>query len=139
MRLLATLSSLLVAAGALAGDWLGARECRTCHEAQYAQWQKTPHARAHELLSESESRDPRCTSCHSTAAADGLVGVQCESCHGAGRHYWPEPVMRDVELAKAVGLTGGGDATTCRRCHREDAPRVTPFDLAAALEKVRHR
>jgi hypothetical protein len=119
-------------------EYIGAQRCKTCHAEAYAQWRETPHARAHEVLSPSERRDPRCAGCHSTSVADGLEGVQCESCHGPGRHYWPDFIMRDVELARAIGLQGGGEPATCAACHTADTPSVEPFDHAAALPAVRH-
>ena len=108
---------ILLASGAMtsvahAGDYLGARRCKGCHPSQHAQWKATPHARAADSLSAGERRDPRCAGCHSTSTADGLEGVQCESCHGAGEHYWPAFVMRDVGLARAVGLTSGRERVT---------------------------
>ncbi|MCA9540182.1 MAG: cytochrome c family protein, partial [Myxococcales bacterium] len=88
--------TLLSAAGAaVASDYIGVRQCKSCHEQAYKQWKQTPHARAAERLGPAERRDPRCTACHSTAVDDGLEGVQCEACHGPGRYYWPDAVMRD--------------------------------------------
>ena len=120
-------------------DFIGARRCKACHPAEYAHWRTTAHARSDQSLSPTERRDARCAGCHSTSVADGLVGVQCESCHGAGRHYWPETVMKDPQLARAVGLSGGGEPAVCGACHTDDAPSLRPFDLQAALERVRHR
>lgn len=133
----AVLSSTLVGDG-WASDFIGAEQCQSCHPAAYAQWRSTPHARAAEVLSEAERRDPRCTGCHATSAADGLWGVQCESCHGAGRYYWRDFIMRDTGLARAAGLQSGAEPSVCRACHTAEAPRLVPFDLTAALEQVRH-
>lgn len=124
---------------ASASDYVGARRCKSCHPAEYAQWKTTPHARAVERLSAAERRDPRCAGCHSTSAADGLEGVQCESCHGAGKYYWPAHVMVDHALAKAVGLLPGNQKSTCVSCHTADTASVTPFDFAKAIELVRHQ
>jgi hypothetical protein len=121
-----------------ATPFLGAEQCKSCHAQQYAQWLTTPHAKAHARLSREQQRDPRCTSCHSTSAQDGLVGVQCESCHGAGGNYWPEPVMRDPVLARAAGLKAGGEVQMCGQCHTVDSARVTPFNITEALKQVRH-
>ncbi len=139
MRAAPLILLLATAVDAHASDHLGARRCKACHQTQYAQWKATAHARAAHSLSVAERRDPKCAACHSTSAADGLEGVQCESCHGAGEHYWPEYVMRDVGLARAVGLTSGKERVTCSRCHTADSPRLRVFDFAAALKKVVHR
>ena len=123
---------------AIASDYVGARRCKTCHPAEYAHWKTTEHARAAKRLSAAERRDPRCAGCHSTSAANGLEGVQCESCHGPGRYYWPEHVMKDAALAKAVGLTAGDKKGTCVSCHTADTASVEPFNFTAALRAVRH-
>ncbi len=138
MRLQLLIGALLLGGPAHASDYLGARRCKGCHEAQYAQWKQTPHARAAAALSKAERRDPRCAGCHSTAAREGLEGVQCESCHGPGRHYWQDFIMRDVELARAIGLTSGGERGTCLRCHDQDTASILTFDFAKALLKVQH-
>ena len=135
---LVALLVLAVGGAVLADDHIGAEQCASCHPAAYAQWKSTPHAQASAVLGPDERRDARCTGCHATSAESGLWGVQCESCHGPGRHYWPEFIMRDVELARAAGLQSGADGSMCRGCHTADAPRIVPFDLAAALDRVRH-
>ncbi|MBC7794704.1 MAG: hypothetical protein H7Z43_13450, partial [Clostridia bacterium] len=65
------------------------------------------------------------------------AGVQCESCHGGGRYYYPQYVMKDRELARLVGLV---DATAeqCQRCHNEAAPSIKPFDFASMWAKIDH-
>lgn len=130
---------LLWVAKAHAGDFVGALRCRGCHLAEYEQWRQTPHARAFERLAPEQRRDPRCTSCHATSAEDAITGVQCESCHGAGRHYTAVPIMKDTALARAIGLRRGDEPRTCLRCHGADSTRLLPFDLLAALVSVRHR
>jgi hypothetical protein len=136
--LLLSCAALLFAGQVVAQENLGARRCATCHPAEYAHWKASPHARATASLTEAQRRDRRCMSCHATDVTNGHVGVQCESCHGPGEHYWPEHVMRDVELAQAVGLRRGDEPVTCARCHTDDGPHVTPFDYARALEAVKH-
>lgn len=128
--------------------YLGAERCGQCHEAEYRQWRSTPHAEALARLSEKQQQDPVCRSCHTmlsappAEAADPraarLSGVQCESCHGAGRYYAPAYVMRDAPLAKMMGLKGISEKT-CASCHQPDGPNLKPFDYAEAVKKVRHR
>lgn len=137
--LLPAIALVVVTSGATASDYLGADKCRSCHEQAWQQWKTTPHARAADVLSAAERRDPRCTGCHATSARDGLLGVQCESCHGPGRHYWPEFIMKDLELARAAGLRSGGDPAACRSCHTADSPALRPFDAVDALRHVLHR
>ena len=135
----AALSVLFGATEAHATDFLGAAFCRPCHTAAWEQWRRTPHARAFERLGPESRRDPRCTACHATSAVDGFSGVQCESCHGAGRNYATGPVMHDVALARAVGLRAGSEPELCARCHLADDTRLVAFDAKAALNNVRHR
>ena len=130
---------LCTASSVTANDYLGVNRCRSCHEQAYDQWQQTAHARAHERLSPIESRDPRCAGCHSTSIKDGLVGVQCESCHGPGEHYWPAYIMRDDALARAVGLQKGDEPRLCKGCHTVETPSLRPFDYAKAIIGIRHK
>jgi nitrate/TMAO reductase-like tetraheme cytochrome c subunit len=146
---LVALAAVVVVVGANASsatriaehDYVGAERCKSCHAAEFAAWEASPHARAWQSLSTSERADPRCQSCHTMVPGDPAVelqGVQCESCHGAGRHYSPDWVMRDAELARQLNLVARVDATTCARCHTEGSPAVGPFDFAAKRELIRH-
>lgn len=135
MRALALIAASLLAAPAAADEYIGAEQCAACHAEAYAWWKTTAHARAGRVLSPAEQRDPRCTSCHATAIDQ--PHVQCEACHGPGQHYWPAFVMVDVHLARAAGLRSGAEAATCNGCHTADAPGLRPFDLAAALAKMK--
>lgn len=121
-------------------DYIGAEQCRSCHEAEYEAWARGPHARAWDVLSAREKKDTRCVQCH-TMAPDvleaTLVGVQCEACHGPGRYYASEPVMRDRELREALYLVVP-DETTCARCHTETSPSLLPFRYEEKLEAIRH-
>ena len=121
-------------------DFVGADRCRTCHAAAYAQWEKTPHARAFEVLSGKDRADPRCLACHTLVPEDlgaGLTGVQCESCHGAGRNYAVDFVMRDDDLRTILNLQKV-DAATCTRCHTDSSPGLVPFALKDKLPLVKH-
>jgi hypothetical protein len=123
-----------------AHDYVGAERCKSCHAEEYASWQASPHARALRGLSVAERADPRCRSCHTTVPADTapfLEGVQCESCHGPGKHYALDYVMRDVDLARALYLEKG-DEQTCNRCHTDASPSLVPFDYAAKLKLIQH-
>jgi thiol-disulfide isomerase/thioredoxin len=80
----------------------GAEACRSCHEAEYADWKKTPHGTAMatlqtpgEKVPEGAAEDVACVKCHATGAAGGPPGstladfktdesVGCEACHGPG-------------------------------------------------------
>ncbi|MDP2344779.1 MAG: multiheme c-type cytochrome [Deltaproteobacteria bacterium] len=138
---LLTSSSSTAAAQVAEHDYVGAERCKSCHLAEYAAWEQSPHAKAFAVLSTKEQADPRCQQCHTLVPNDtqqALAGVQCESCHGAGRHYMSEWVMRDAELASLLNLVAKVDATTCVRCHNDASPSLRPFDFATSRELIKH-
>ncbi len=94
--------------------FVGSQECGVCHRDQNADWQKSSHARAFELLKPGKRRsakqraklDPEkdysndiyCLKCHTTgyeqpggyvdsATTPELAGIGCEMCHGSGKEY----------------------------------------------------
>lgn len=140
---LVTTGALVLLAGssrARAQEYVGADVCKTCHEAQYQQWRTTGHAVALARLSAVQQRDRVCRSCHtmdSSKTTVGLVGVQCESCHGPGGLYQQRYVMKDKVLARLLGLTDL-NPEICTRCHAEDGPNATPFNFEEAVKRVAH-
>jgi hypothetical protein len=129
--------ALFLPAAALAADFVGPETCRACHPAAYASWKEGPHARALESLPPARRGDKRCLSCHAPAAEQGQAGVGCEACHGPGRLYAAPYVMRDLELARAVGLAETGERT-CLPCHTESTPSLKKFDYARKLKLIAH-
>jgi hypothetical protein len=122
-------------------DYIGADRCRACHAEEYAAWEKSPHARSLDSLSERDRADPRCLSCHTMVPDDltaGLLGVQCESCHGGGRHYALDYVMRDAELRQKLNFVAPVDEARCTRCHTENSPALGKFSHAEKRELIRH-
>jgi nitrate/TMAO reductase-like tetraheme cytochrome c subunit len=124
------------------GDWLGSERCGSCHPAELSAWRQTAHARAADRLG---ARPPsRCLGCHATgdapagAAVDLEVG--CEACHGAGRHYGEDDVMRDRSLARALGLrdlsTAAARDAVCGACHRGIGTRLTAPVLTVSPKTV---
>jgi cytochrome c5 len=120
-----------------AGDKVGAETCRVCHPSAYEAWRASPHARARESLPERSRSDPRCLSCHAPDAEDDLAGVSCESCHGGGRLYAAPYVMRDAELARALGLVDPGEKT-CLACHTDSTPSLVKFEYARKVALIAH-
>ena len=121
--------------------FVGAKRCQTCHTWEYQVWAKGPHATARQSLTPEQLKDGKCNSCHTMVPAEleeqKFAGVQCESCHGGGRYYSPSFVMKDRELARAVGLVDP-TAEQCQRCHNESAPSIKPFDFASMWAKIDH-
>ena len=132
----------------LAKDYTGAEACGTCHPQILASWKKTAHARASDAkILGANARNGACLSCHATGRLSGglrplagqspasLPGVQCEACHGPGAAYSPADVMRDLSLARALGLRDA--AASCKRCHLvSTTPR--PFDFAREWARIAH-
>ncbi|MDT8382936.1 MAG: multiheme c-type cytochrome [Gammaproteobacteria bacterium] len=82
-----------------ASPFAGEAVCQTCHAAQHQVWFDTAHATAYEKLEAvSKAFDPACIRCHVVGfdqpggffdinITAHLMGVQCESCHGAGQAH----------------------------------------------------
>jgi hypothetical protein len=63
--------------------------------------------------------------------------VGCEACHGPGRLYAARYVMRDAELARALGLVVPGEKG-CLACHGESTPSLQRFDFARKVKLIWH-
>ena len=120
-----------------AGERVGPETCKACHPAAYEAWRASPHARARDVLPERSRADQRCLSCHAPDLEDGLAGVSCEACHGPGRVYSAPYVMRDPELARAVGLQDPGERV-CAGCHTDSTPSLVRFEYARKLPLIKH-
>jgi hypothetical protein len=134
------------AGSAMAGrrDWTGTAACGSCHPAELAAWQVTPHARTRDRFA--ARPEARCLACHATGEAPAgpviAVEVGCEACHGAGAAYAEADLMRDRPVASALGLvdvsTPKSRAAVCAGCHRA-ATRATPFDPMAPVHPTTPR
>jgi len=135
-------AALLMPLAALANSELvGAESCRACHKEAYEIWRTSAHARAHESLPPEQRKNPLCLQCHSRdeprSGQAQVTGVSCETCHGAGRSYQPEVVMRDKELARLFGLVDVTPAS-CLTCHNADSPSLRLFDAKEAMKRIDH-
>ncbi len=140
----AILCALALAASSAAranSELVGPESCATCHKAAYQAWKSSPHARAHLSLTAEQKKQQLCLSCHSRdeqrAGQAQVQGVSCETCHGAGRSYQTDVVMRDPELARLLGLAEVGEQS-CLMCHNANAPSAGKFDFKAALGRIDH-
>ncbi|HET8541964.1 MAG TPA: multiheme c-type cytochrome [Anaeromyxobacter sp.] len=134
---LAVLLAVLAPSSPHAGDKVGPEACKACHPSAYEAWRASPHARAREALPERSRDEARCLSCHAPDAEDGLAGVSCEACHGGGRLYAAPYVMRDDELARALGLVDPGEKT-CLACHTESTPSLVKFEYERKVALIEH-
>jgi len=132
-----------------AHDYVGAKKCKTCHKAQFASWSETGHAKAFDLLSDTEKKDPKCVGCHSTGTdVKGvfLEGVQCEACHGGGKDYKSAKIMSkkkwkaDPDTHKKMAIDAGLNypkEADCVRCHtKEGNTNFKEFDFAKRKDLV---
>jgi hypothetical protein len=125
-------------APAATATYTGSERCQPCHEAEFATWSKSSHARAFDILvNNKQDYNPKCVGCHvvgygrpggflNASSTPRLIHVGCESCHG--------PSSRHPETVGA----GYGATTTdaCRTCH---TPENSPdFNPATYIPKVRH-
>jgi hypothetical protein len=116
--------------------FVGAINCKRCHEMNYRNWLKTKHAKASQtIVASPKYAQEECLMCHSTGYGKigeyatveeipfYLRGVQCESCHGEGRGH---PGKGKIERKVTLGV--------CRNCHTKD--QSPTFNYMAYLEKV---
>ncbi len=158
-------------------EFVGAKKCKTCHNKgaigdQFKIWLESRHAKAYETLGTEKARkwgaeagvdnpqtDDRCIKCHSTAHGvpdtlvsknfDRTAGVQCESCHGAGKDYRKKKIMIDRDKAVENGLIIPTEAV-CTKCHNDESPAWDPqkytladgskagFDFEQAAKAIAH-
>jgi hypothetical protein len=122
--------------------FVGAETCKSCHAAQYAQWQTQAHAHAMTSLAKDQhQRDAACFSCHSTGAfhpkgpqlpsqmTAAYENVQCEACHGPGKDHIAGPKPGQMNRAQ--------DVSTCTICHDGERDEGR-FDYATYLPHVTH-
>lgn len=145
MRFLAiVLTSCLLVGVAMAAksDWVGSAKCGSCHPQQLAAWLTTPHATTAKRFATKPSISPpaRCLACHGTgdapAGAAIAVEVGCEACHGAGAAYAEDDIMRNVPVARALGLVDTATRTKlCMTCHARQTKST--FDPSAPVHPVK--
>jgi len=159
-------------------EYLGFRACTKCHDSQGETWRASAHAKAFDSLkpnakSEAKTKakldpkrdytqDKNCVGCHVTgygepggfvsgASLDDmktLVGVTCESCHGAGGKFRnlhgeaSDRLKNQGETSERKQLVSAGQnfdmEKACARCHlnfegstKHDAKApFTPFSPA---------
>ena len=122
--------------------YVGEQVCSTCHVAQHKRWSDSQHAIAYEDLEEvGKSFDPACIGCHTVGfdkpggffdinVTGYLLGVQCESCHGAGRAHVEAAGKKPLPNAK------WSREKICGQCHvQKHSPG---FDINAYWPKIAH-
>lgn len=162
-------SMVLTLSGLAENKYTGVKMCGACHKAEkngaaFVAWEKSPHAKAFEVLKSKEadeiakkkglkkpaSESPECLKCHVTGGGTATnveagfkkeEGVTCEACHGAASgykmiHNKPE----NKEKAVTAGLMVGSktDAKFCEKCHNAESPTFKGFKIEEAWAKIAH-
>jgi hypothetical protein len=114
-----------------------AKNCKMCHKAQVEAWQGWAMATAWDRLSDEEKAKDECIACHVTGFGEpggfvseeetpGLVGVQCEACHGPAGKHMKAPLTDKEARMSTVEMP---DEAMCTTCHKEEGnPNFKPFD-----------
>ncbi len=152
-------------------NYIGVKKCTMCHKtekqgSQLSIWEKSKHAEAYKTL-QTEKADkiaaelghttkavetPACLKCHATGYAlqatrmekgfDIADGVQCETCHGAGKDYSVMKVMKDKQASIDAGLivweNDKAIEAQCRTCHNEESPTYKEFKFAESYKLIKH-
>jgi hypothetical protein len=104
------------------GQYIGSETCGDCHAEISQKWSQTHHANAYEGLLNSGQQDlPACLQCHVVGygktggfldqeLTPELAGVQCESCHGPGKHHTDKP-------DDTHSIIPSPTEKDCRSCH----------------------
>ncbi len=122
--------------------YAGAGWCGKCHVEINQHWLKSRHAVAIQSLQHKGlDKDPDCFKCHVTGFGNdgasggysfdkndqGMVGVQCEACHGpGGKHV----LANGKESMRPVTEQG------CRSCHNQTTD--PDFDFTTDFKKMEH-
>ncbi|MEW6307232.1 MAG: multiheme c-type cytochrome [Verrucomicrobiota bacterium] len=127
-----------------AAAFAGTESCVSCHKTAAAAWEKTGHAGAFDTLVNAKAdADPNCIGCHTVGfgtpsgyrrefAAQKLVNVGCESCHGPGSLH-VEQYRSGAPVTFKFRPLGAGD---CQKCHHGEFSR--PFDWDRFWPHVKH-
>lgn len=152
--------------------YIGVKACGMCHKTdkqgeQLAKWEGSAHANAYEVLKSEAAvaiakekglevpahEAKECLKCHVTehgvdaslldAKYVANMGVQCESCHGAGFDYKKMSIMKDREASIQNGMTAiavedGSAEKLCITCHNEESPTFKGFKFAEMWQKIAH-
>lgn len=162
-------STAAKASATVVHQYVGVKKCKTCHVsekggAQYRKWLESKHAKAYETLGGDMAKgiakkrgiaDPQksgeCLQCHVTGygePADHFAasfvatdGVQCESCHGAGKGYMASKTMKGITDGTLKGSDYGlviPSQDRCVQCHNEKSPTFVEMNFAADSTKIAH-
>lgn len=169
-------------ASAKDSKYVGAGKCKNCHDSkskgdQYAKWKEMKHAKAYETLAsdaakevgqKQEIADPqksdKCLKCHVTAYEESAdrkdkkfdmkLGVQCESCHGAGGAHvkarlaaaaegddddlFGDDQEEEITKIPAGEIVASPKEDLCKKCHNKESPSFKDFKFDERKKKIEH-
>jgi len=123
-------------------DYVGEEQCKMCHAKQHKIWSDSQHAIAFEdLEAANKSFDSSCIVCHTVGfnqpggfldidITANLLGVQCESCHGASRAHVKSGGQKPVKNIK------WDKQKICAQCHTQ--PHSPLFSVEKYWPKIAH-
>jgi len=123
-------------------NYAGEELCKNCHAKQHKIWSESQHAIAFEdLEAVNKSFDPSCIVCHTVGfnkpggfldidITANLMGVQCESCHGASRAHVQSGGQKPVANSKWKRQK------MCAQCHTQ--PHSPAFSVDKYWPKIAH-
>ncbi|MCP4714106.1 MAG: hypothetical protein GY868_03230, partial [Deltaproteobacteria bacterium] len=124
--------------------YVGAEQCRKCHELQYDHWQSTKHAVTHTTPQALSAAGEMLFRYHTGVGhaggypEPGRAGVQCEACHGPGEKHLSNPTAKGHSYIVGLGAECPNCVVEqiCRRCHElSDDP---DFVFETHINSVRH-
>lgn len=119
----------------------GASQCKSCHVKAWDSWNKSSHSHALETLKKQrKNEDSECISCHvlgwetkggfaNEKESPHFAGVQCETCHGAGKKHTTNPMEAKLPTPKP-------SANFCTSCHH--TPHSPSFKFDEYWNKIKH-
>lgn len=111
-----------------AATYIGSRKCKTCHYKKYRTWRDSHHAKAYDALPDENKTDASCLKCHtvglgkksgfvSKEKTPELLGVGCETCHGAGSEHYNAALNEMDDEDKIKNSIVRKMDNVCIQCH----------------------
>lgn len=119
-------------------DFTGSERCKLCHKEEYEKFSQTPHKDTSKSLNKEDRKNKECLMCHSMDGEGKYMEIGCEACHGSGKYYAQDYVMKDKELSRLIGLKIP-DQESCKRCHTQDSPRINRLNLKDGMKMIEHK
>lgn len=132
-------------------EYIGTKQCASCHFDQFMKWKSSKHATTFDLLPAEYQADTKCLACHTTgfgketgfktaAASAELKGTTCEACHGPGskhgeiaKQFANQKLSAEQEKTVRDSIWKMNPKNVCISCHVVQGHHESP--TPAALRK----